>query len=213
MVKKIKPKNSKDSGQFLLENYKLDPKEMKDAKGRYRTRSLFKGRGQSDSLSPVFTLEDFHEESLPSFKRLYVDICDPSEYNVAMFLLGSWEHWTKLIECSWFKPIIKECREELDAKIRSLAVAQIVTDGKGAFSEATRLAANKFLATGQYLQGVEKDIPKNISKRGRPSSLEVERRMQEILTEEADLNSDYSRILLLSDTPAGMEGTSDKNTH
>ena len=175
-------------------SYKLDVSIMKDSMNRYRTLSLFEGRTPtSEDLNPIFTLDDHHGK-LPSFKRLYVDIADPSEYGVAMGLLGSWEHWSRLIECTWFKPILKECREELNAKIRSMAVSQIINDGKVAFSEATRLAANKFLATGDYLVEAEKEVTKEAAKRGRPSKEEVERRTKEILTEEAIVNADYLRM-------------------
>ena len=173
--------------------YSLDVRAMKDSLGRYRTASLFEGRPTTESQAPVFTLEDYNTE-YPSFKRLYIEIADPSEYMVAMGLFGSWEHWTRLCECSWFKPILKECREELNAKIRSMAVSQIITDGKVAFSEATRLAANKFLATGDYLVEAEKEVSKEAAKRGRPSKEEIERRTKEILTEEAIINADYERL-------------------
>ena len=194
LPKKRGPKPKPKAEQApVLNGYRLDASVMKDVGGRYRTQSLFEGKGQTDSLVPVFTLEDYHT-TYPSFKRLYIEIGDPSEYAIAMGLLGSWEHWTRLSECSWFKPILKECREELNAKIRSLAVSQIQLDGKVAFSEATRLAANKFLAQGQYLVESEREVPKEVAKRGRPSKEEIERRTKEILTEEAVINADYERI-------------------
>ena len=190
-------------------NYTLQVKLMKDSMSRYRTLSLFEGKAVNESLTPVFSLEDYHG-TYPSFKRLYVEIADPSEYKVAMELLGSWEHWTRLIECSWFKPILKECRDELDAKIRSMAVSQIITDGKVAFSEATRLAANKFLATGDYQKEAEKEVSKEVAKRGRPSKEEIERRTKEILTEEALINADYDRMRSDSDRKVTNIGTTKK---
>lgn len=171
-----------------LAGYVLNKALLKDSMGRYRVMSLFVGE------KALFTLDDYSNAVAPSFKRLYVEIGDPSEYDVAILLLGSWEHWTRLVESVWFKPYLNEAREELNAKIRSQAVKQIQNDGKVAFSEATRLAANKFLATGGYLQEAEKEVVKEVAKRGRPSKEEIARRTKEILTEEGTINADYARM-------------------
>jgi hypothetical protein len=172
-------------------------KEMKDSMGRYRVQSLFegKGRGEGDEADrPLYTLEEYDKPGLPSFKKLYVDIGDPSEYLVAMRMLGSWEHWRRLTDSPWFRPYLQEARDELNAKIRSQAITKITVDAEGAFSEATRLAANKFLATGGYLVETEKEVVKENAKRGRPSKEEIARRTKEILTEEGTIKADLERM-------------------
>lgn len=197
--RKSAPLKTKDKAlsSSLMSSYSLTPSLMKDTLGRYRIQSLFEGKAQSivDSPCPVFSLDDYKPSKYPSFKRMYIEIGDPSEYRMAMELLGSWEHWTRLADSPWFKPYLQECREELNAKIRSVSIAKITEDGKGAFSEATRLAANKFLATGAYMVEAEKEVVKEVAKRGRPSKEEIQRRTKEILTEEGSVVADYARIM------------------
>lgn len=182
-------------------NYTLDPSRMKDSGGRYLTQALFLEH-RTEGYDPVFTLKDYDREGLPSFKRLYVALGDPTEYLTALSLLGSWDHWTKLTECSWLQEALSEAREELSIKFRSEAIARIKQDAEKAFSEATRLAANKFLATEGYTSSEDIKAAKSAallkateSKRGRPSKEEVEKRMVEELRQNGTIDNDFERIL------------------
>ena len=193
-----KKETQKEKAPFDLSfPFTLNKSVMKDTMGRYRVHSLFdKSSVLNCDLVPVFTMDDNHTLNLPSFKRLYVEIGDPSEYKIALALLGSWEHWVRLCESTWFKPFLEECRDELSAKLRSEAVERIKKDGLMAFSESVRLAANKFLANGDYKIEVEKVVEeeRELKKRGRPSKEEIERRTKEILTEEGIITADLNRI-------------------
>lgn len=192
---KTKKKGTEGSGpRDLSFNYKLDKTRMKDTMGRYRIASLFDTGRTTSEDPPVFTTQDDHTDTLPSFKRLYVEIGDPSEYRIAKALLGSWEHWTRLCASEWAKPLLQECREELNALIRSEALERIKRDGLTAFSESVKFNANKFLAQGDYQVEGEKELEKEKAKRGRPSKEEIERRTKEILTEEALIQRDLDRV-------------------
>lgn len=178
--------------------YKFQPEQMKDDQGRYRTQNMFVEYA-TEGYEPLFTLKDYHREGIPSFKRLYVAIGDPTEYNTAMTLLGSWDHWNKLIEAPWLQEALAEAREELCMKLKSEAIERIRKDSKDAFSEATRLAANKFLATEGFASpeniNKAKELRDAAPKRGRPTKEEVERRTVEALRENGTVDNDFNRVL------------------
>jgi hypothetical protein len=179
--------------------YTLNPELMRDAQGRYRTKSLFE-EYSIEGYPSIFSLKDYHRPGAPSFKLLYVALGDPTEYDTALRLVGSWAHWQKLVECPWIQETLCQARDELTMKLKSEAVARITKDSKEAFSEATRLAANKFLATEGYASGrtapagAEAD---EAPKRGRPSKEEVSRHMAEEVKKQDKINNDYDRVVNL----------------
>ena len=133
---------------------------------------FFEAYNPETSVTPLYTLDDFDKESggrtYLSFKRIYVECSDPTEYVPAKVLLGSVDHWRKLVNCAWFKSYIEEMRQELDMKIRSDAVkgiVEIAADEKNSSS----FQARKFLSTKGY------SLDKTPSTRGRPTKEEVER--------------------------------------
>lgn len=132
--------------------------------GRFRTRSLFK---------------EFSDQGLWSFEEfscLYLKIADPTEYQVAQQLLGSWKHWNKLTRQKFLSGLIRTVREELRVKIRSTAAQRLLS--------SENVAALKMLATEEvnFLQ------PEPRKAVGRPSKVE------EVFDETNEVNEDLKRI-------------------
>lgn len=76
------------------------------------------------SIRAPYTLKDFdytyRGKTYTSMYMVYMK-CD-SEYEAAIKILGSYKHWCKLKECSWFIPYIE--RWESERNIRDEAVAR-----------------------------------------------------------------------------------------
>lgn len=159
-----------------------------DAQGRYRTESLFAETTKAyDSYPPEFTLSDKDRTRngapLLSLKRLYMEAGDPTEYNFAMQVFGSWEHWQKLCKCKWFQPHLDKWRIDLEAKVVAEAVAAIREISKDIGNKG-RLTAAKWLAERQFSKG----------KKGRPSKEDIARETQKLLEHNEDVGEDAERL-------------------
>jgi len=134
--------------------------------GRYLKRGLFFEQTSPDARSrftPPFTLkEEDHEVDgviYRSMRRMYLEYSDPTEYEFATAVLGSWDHWTELCDTAWFSPYVSKWRDELEVKVRSQAIKALQEHGK------TKEGAAKYLAEAGWK-------PKR--KAGRPTKAEVE---------------------------------------
>jgi hypothetical protein len=173
---------------------------------RWRTKSLFLEYMLTDTFAngdivvPIFTIDDYDKEhTLPngttvpvySFKRLYVEQDDPTEYRQAKFMLGSVDHWEALKKSDWMLPLLRACRKELSLKLESEFFQAIKDKGLTGKQEATQLAAFKTLLTEM------KDRDSERPKRGRPSKDEVQKNLQELSKEEKRVQEDWNRITIL----------------
>jgi hypothetical protein len=68
---------------------------MRDAKGAYRTRTLFKELNNNKDYTPMFTMSSEDKNGLISARKIFVNL--DSEYQAAIELVGSLEHWNKLL--------------------------------------------------------------------------------------------------------------------
>ncbi len=146
------------------ESYKADSDILRPL-GRYRTRSLF---------------TDFSDTglwSLEEFKCHYLTIADPTEYQFAIQMLGSWKHWQKLIKRSWMSGWLRETRAELSVLIRSRAAQYLI--------QSENVAALKMLAT-EKVNWLEPDEMKGP---GRPRKLQ-----EETSDDTLDVHEDMRRI-------------------
>ena len=139
--------------------------------------------------SPVFTLEEEDTESLWSLKRLYLkNYKDPQEVAfVDEAFGGRWDIWKALSESKILKPLVKQWREEANARFLAdnyKAIARIADTSE----EKTSLAALKFLCTA--VKGEEGS--KN--GRGRPSKAEIQQRTNEILSEDQEIKEAFARV-------------------
>ena len=123
----------------------------------YMTYSLFFETHPTHSQKgPYYTLKDREHRGLPSMKQLYMSCKDLTEYDQAILLLGSWDHWVVLSKSAWFAKKVEAWHEELEIKLRSEAIRKMV--------ESDRPDAAKWIAERKWE-----------SKRGRPSKEEVTR--------------------------------------
>lgn len=118
---------------------------MQDSMGRPLTQSLFLELGYNDAA--LYTLKDvdhiYEGKVFPSLKRLYLLTSDPTEYQFAKQYLLGWKHWMRICENKLIKPHILEWREELEIKIRSEGVAEIMAAAHGGSWQASKWLADR----------------------------------------------------------------------
>lgn len=148
-----------------MRKFTPDKSKFRDTQGKLITQSLFLEIGYDTSFA-VYTLkeEDYEYNGVlyPSLKQLYLDTEDPTEYSFAKTYLYSWNHWKRLNDNKVLKPHFDEWRDELEYKLRSQAIRDIM---QMSMAETGGFQAAKWLADrGWDKRGA-----------GRPSKLEKER--------------------------------------
>lgn len=167
-------------------NLRKDDSLLKDKQGRFRTQSLFWEYKQLPY--PFFWTLHEHDivkdgETIPSLRKIYVsyDHIPEHEYEFAMDMFNSWEHWLRLQNSEMLMPHIRMWREELNIKLKALAVSKLVKAVKNG-----DVVAAKYVSEGKYSEEV---------KRGRPSKEERERRLRESQRLLNDVEEDEKRVL------------------
>ena len=159
--------------------YPIPTSILRDSKNKIRTQSLFLETNQNDTYRPIFTLKEYnwvrHGISYPSLKLLYLEIGDPTEYEFAMAIFGSWRIWQRICNNQMIKKEVDLWREELELRILSQSVKAIMDTAATEGSKGTTAA--KWLADKGWLD-----------KRGRPSKEELKRkeRMKERISDDID---------------------------
>lgn len=161
----------------------IDKSKLVDSMGRPLTQSLFLEVGYSDYA--VYTLKEYDYpykgKHYPSLKRLFLAEEDPTEWAFADKHLLGWQHWKRLCENKILAKHFEEWREELELKIRSQAVRDMMSL---CASESGNFSAAKFLAD----RGWEKRGA------GRPSKAEKEKAMRIKERVEEDFALDIKRL-------------------
>lgn len=136
--------------------------KMIDSMGRPITQSMFLEIGYSDSA--LYTLKDhdfeYNGKCLPSIKRLYIEIADPTEYEFAQACFLGWGHWQRISENKAVKRYIDEWRMELEVKLRSRGVKAAIEAANTGNFQASKWVADR----GWDTRGA-----------GRPSKADVEK--------------------------------------
>ena len=140
----------------------IDRTQFLDGSGKRVILGLFKEFARVDvKFKPVYTLQHC--------KDVFLECRDPSEYSVAMALLGDWEHWLEVRNHVLIKPHVDKWQAELAVKLQSEAIAQM--------KQHARLpggtAAAKWLAEKGYVDGgVKKPVgrPKEVKEVVAPST-------------------------------------------
>ena len=160
--------------------------KLKDSLGRYRTLSLF-WETRHPNLEPIYSIKGYDlekpEGTYPSLKKIYLsyDHVPGYEYEFAMNIFGSWEHWAKLCKISQIRNDIQEWRDELDIKLKCKSMKAMMTAALD--NDAKGVNAAKYLAEKGYE-----------TKRGRPSKAEVERETKVQAKVNKELENDLERI-------------------
>lgn len=131
---------------------KIDKKHFKDVGGRMLTQGLFLELGYKSTA--VFTLDDqdkeYNGKTYPSLKRIYLEHEDVTEYDFATTHLLGWKHWQRICKNKVLGEHVAEWREELELKIRSQAIHDIIAtsaEDKG-FQAAKWLAEKGWVKKG-----------------------------------------------------------------
>lgn len=114
--------------------------KFKDTIGRFRTVSLFKETAVTDKSFVLFTMQEARE--------LFVACDDPTGYRFATEHLGGWKHWLSLKNSSKVNEFIVQWEEELEVKLRSQSLGNMLKLSKG----DKGYQANKFLIDGGWKQ-------------------------------------------------------------
>ena len=164
-----------------------DNSVLKDVIGNFRTLSLFYETNITD-LEPLFTLKDddytVGEATYMSMKQIYLSFDDPTEWEFVQSVFGNWRHWQKILGNKRLRSYIDQWRMELEIKLRSQAVRNMVKHSK------QRDSAAKWLAEGTWK-----------GKRGRPSKDEVERERKVQAGIEQDLDEHWARLVETEGAP------------
>lgn len=169
--------------------------ELKDSIGRYRTQSLFwefafLNQDRDTVLEPIFTLKDYDVEKdgviYPSLKSVYMsyDHIPGFEYEFALDVFNSWDHWSKLASDTANKQIrdaVSSWREELDIRIKAKAIKALMMSSR--IDDAKGFNAAKYLADKGYAP-----------QRGRPSKEEVQREKKIQAGVSRELEEDMARL-------------------
>lgn len=159
--------------------------KFKDSMGRFRTQSLFVEH-PNDSYPTYFTLKKQDKDGKMSLYRKYMEIGDPTEYQVAIRLFGSWDHWQALCRSKWFMVHLTGWRQELKNRMESDRYHEMVTkaDDPGAMGiQATKWLAERYGGSKQ-----------KVSKRGRPSKEEKAAHLIQATREADDTADDLKRL-------------------
>ena len=120
----------------------MERSKLLDAQGRPLTQSLFLELQYNDYA--VYTLKDddyeYKGNLYPSLKKLYLAMEDIVEYDFANEYLLGWQHWVRLGENKLIRNHIDEWREELELKIRSRAVREMIKTAPESFQAAKWLS-------------------------------------------------------------------------
>lgn len=169
---------------------------MLDGSSRPRITSLFwetRKINREDDLAPMFTIKDKphtvksdSNDSLityPSLKQIYMsyDHVPEFEYEFAMDVFGSWEHWVKLTK-STLRDMFAQWREELSIKLKAGALKKMMR----AAIEPSSVGVNaaKYLADEGY-------VP---AKKGRVTKAEKERQAKIAAGVNEELQDDMARL-------------------
>lgn len=143
----------------------IDRKFLRNKSNRALTKTLFWQHSNRSPNQPVYCLEreDHTVMSVKGYRlhilsarKIYLEARDPTEYEAAKRLVGSWDTWQSMVEAYWFKPHLERWRRELAIMLESealqtLSMAARQTDAKG-------VNAAKFFANKEY----EKDGKKSV---------------------------------------------------
>lgn len=148
---------------------------FKDDQGRFRTQSLF-AEYPHRRYPAYFTLKKGGKPGYVNLYEKYMDIGDPTEYQVAIQLFGSWDHWKALTRSKWFKVHLTGWRAELKTKMESDRYYEMVNKVN---CPKSGVSATKWLA--ERYGGSSHQV----SKRGRPSK-EERKQYLDAISKEAD---------------------------
>jgi 5-methylcytosine-specific restriction endonuclease McrA len=185
-VRETKPKTKKG---LTLDAYEIDYRSLRDAGGRFRTRSLFAEMWKlnpNKDLPPIFSLKaEEDKDGLISLKRIYLETGDPTEYRFAVGLFRDPRHWKHLCSLDWFSPYRNKWRKELKAKLRAEAIENLFKMSEDNLQAIKTIATEEFVYQS-YLELEDGPLKRRV---GRPNK----EKQVDVISEET-LSDDAARI-------------------
>lgn len=164
---------------------------FRNATGQLILQSLFIEYKYSREYA-LYTLDTQDKVSggvtYPSLYKLYMAMSDVTEYHFANKFFESYQHWDMLCKEDFFKKHIFQWRKELELKIKSEALKEII-------DQASSENPNKRMEAAKYLY--EKVFVGDKTTKGRPSKAEIKRQAQQQL-EEANLLEEHRKAVLVN---------------
>lgn len=155
--------------------------QMTDNRGKFLTLGLFLEVAYADSA--LYTLKEvdytYEGRFLPSLKRLYLEMEDPTEYDFATKYLCGWRHWQRIVENKVLRIHVDEWRDELEYRLRSKAVKHMLASAQ----EGNFQAAKWFADRGWSSRAA-----------GRPSKAEIESEKQVQVKLGEEFGADVRRL-------------------
>ena len=193
----------------MNKDFKIDRSKLRSSLSNSRiTRGLFfdvvkkELSLQGDYNNCLFVLSDHLEtEGLPSLHRLFMEMEDPTEYLFATEYFENYEHWLMVTEVPAVREVLPEWRKELELRLKAKALLAIKNVANNDLDKNQYLA-NKFLIEKNWAPSSSKENTKNT--RGRPSKDDIKRAAYEIAQSTTDIDEDYKRITLDSNTVSSI---------
>ena len=139
---------------------------FKGSNGKTKSKSLFYELCYSETDDAVFTLKDrdleAHGKLYLSLQKLYLSLApnDPTEYEFAQKVFGSWEVWKIVSNSVGVKSHVAKWRREVEVKVKSEAIKAIAeemkTNGRSSFSAAKLLLDKGWLDKDNASQAKQK---------------------------------------------------------
>jgi hypothetical protein len=100
--------------------------QLYSAQGHRLTRSLFKETAKAGD-TPIMSLGRFPKADVVQLFPIYLELAadDPSEYEFAIHVFGTYGQWQLIADSAWMKPYIEEWRQEADVRRKSTAFRRI----------------------------------------------------------------------------------------
>ena len=140
---------------------------FRTTKDQLKTSSLFY-ETKYDSVESLYSLSDkdkvVNGRTIPSLYKLYTNMADVTEYTFANTYMESYQHWDLLCGEEFFKPYIQRWRKELELKLKSEALVEIIRQTKDE-DPRKRMEASKYL--------YEKVFVGDKQTKGRPSKAQI----------------------------------------
>lgn len=154
---------------------------LTDSAGKPLTQSLFLENGYTDFA--IYTLKDDDMKrkgkTLPSIKRLYLEMEDTTEYLFATEYFLGWQHWKRICNNKLMKDTVEGWREELELKLRAKGLKQAIGHAEGGNFQAAKWLSDR---------GWEKRAA------GRPSKEEVARETEIARKLDSEFSDDIARL-------------------
>lgn len=165
---------------------------FKNSQGVYYVKALFYEETFGNKDTCVYTLspEDkrVNDKLYKSFRRLYVECQDPSEYSFANKYLAGWAHWKKFLESPWFRPYLLDLREELHVSLASQGLSTILRKA-GDPESRDQVSCSKYLIE----KGWEKKPKGGV---GRTTKDKIKKEAQSLMKDASFVTEDFKRLQL-----------------